>query len=110
VVTTPQQVALTDVRKAITFCRQLHLPVLGVLENMSGFVCPHCGKRVDIFNQGGGEVMAGDMDVPFLGRIPIDPDIVQAGDAGKPFIRAFAGSEAARAFAKAIDSMLERLE
>jgi Mrp family chromosome partitioning ATPase len=109
-VTTPQHVAISDVRKAITFCRQLHLPVLGVLENMSGFVCPHCGKRVDIFNQGGGEVMARDMDVPFLGRLPIDPAIVQAGDEGIPFIQAFADSEAAKAFGQAINPLLQRLE
>ena len=65
IVTTPQDVALIDVRKAITFCRQVKLPILGVVENMSGFVCPHCGKTVDIFKSGGGEAMASDMGVPF---------------------------------------------
>ena len=110
IVTTPQQVAISDVRKAITFCRQVDLPILGVLENMSGFVCPHCGKGVDIFNWGGGETMALDMKVPFLGRIPINPDIVRAGDDGTPFIHAYSDSEAARVFGKVIDSLLQCLE
>jgi ATP-binding protein involved in chromosome partitioning len=110
IVTTPQQVAISDVRKAITFCRQLDLPVLGVLENMSGFICPHCGEGIDIFNRGGGEAMAEDMNVPFLGRIPLDPDIVRAGDEGTPFTQAFADSETAKAFGKAIGSILKCLE
>jgi len=86
VVTTPQEVALADVRKSIDFCRKLKLPVLGVVENMSGFVCPHCGKVTDIFKRGGGEQMAREMAVPFLGRIPVDSQITQSGDEGKPFI------------------------
>ena len=109
VVTTPQQVAISDVRKAITFCRKVHLPVLGVLENMSGFVCPHCRKRVDIFQTGGGKAMAKDMGVHFLGSIPLDPDIVRSGDAGTPYVQAFAESEAAKAFHKAIEPILKRL-
>jgi len=72
IVTTPQEVALSDVRKCINFCGQLNLPVLGVLENMSGFVCPKCGEITDIFKSGGGEKMAEEMNVPFLGKIPID--------------------------------------
>lgn len=109
VVTTPQQVAISDVRKAITFCRQLKLPVLGVLENMSGFVCPYCGKRVDIFNRGGGQAMAEDMRVPFLGTIPIDPNIVQSGDAGTPYVRIFPDSDAAKAFVGAVELILKPL-
>lgn len=107
IVTTPQHVAISDVRRCITFCRQLRLPVLGVIENMSGFVCPYCGKRVDIFKTGGGEVMAREMNVPFLGRIPIDPNIVVAGDNGTPHINAFAESEAAKSFRKAIEPILK---
>lgn len=83
VITTPQEIALTDVRKSITFCRKLGLPVLGVIENMSGFTCPHCGGRVDIFKTGGGERMAVDMGVRFLGRIPLDPRVVEQGDRGE---------------------------
>jgi len=102
VVTTPQEVALADVRKSITFCRSLDLPVLGVLENMSGFVCPKCGERTDIFKAGGGENMAMSMNVPFLGRIPIDPQIVEACDSGQPYVDKYRQSQTARAFREAV--------
>jgi len=85
IVTTPQDVALVDVRKSITFCRQLNMPVIGVIENMSGFICPHCGNESKIFKSGGGKNMALDMSVPFLGSIPIDIGIVEKSDAGTPF-------------------------
>ena len=98
VVTTPQDMALADVRKSIRFCQQLNLPILGVIENMSGFVCPHCGEIVDIFKSGGGEQMAGEMNVPFLGRVPLDPLVVTAGDAGTPYVYNYAKSSAAQAF------------
>jgi len=107
IVTTPQEVALSDVRKCITFCRNLKLPVLGVLENMSGFVCPKCGERTDIFKSGGGELMANEMHVPFLGRIPIDPQIVQACDSGKPFVYHYNQSQTAKAFEKILNPILE---
>ena len=102
VVTTPQEVALSDVRRGITFCRNLDLPVLGVLENMSGFVCPKCGETTDIFKSGGGENMALEMNVPFLGRIPIDPQIVEACDSGRPYVEAYRQSQAAEAFREAV--------
>ena len=86
IVTTPQEVALIDVRKSITFCRKLNLPILGVIENMSGFVCPKCGEITQIFKSGGGEKMAKEMGIPFLGSIPLDPQIVDSGDMGKPFV------------------------
>jgi len=104
VVTTPQDVALAAVRKSITFCRQLNMPVLGVIENMSGFACPHCGKRTDVFKAGGGEKMATEMGVPFLGRIPIDPAIGEACDSGRPF--ASAGPHCANALSRVIASLL----
>jgi len=107
VVTTPQEVALADVRKCITFCRSLNLPVLGVLENMSGFVCPECGRTTDLFKSGGGEIMAKQMGVTFLGRIPIDPQIVQSCDSGKPFLEHHNQSQAAKAFEKAMNPILE---
>jgi len=107
IVTTPQEVALSDVRKCITFCRNLNLTVIGVLENMSGFVCPKCGERTDIFKSGGGEIMAGQMHVPFLGRIPIDPQIVQSCDAGKPFVYHYNQSQTAKAFEKTLNPILE---
>jgi len=102
VVTTPQDVALSDVRRGITFCRNVNLPVLGVVENMSGFVCPRCGERTDIFRSGGGERMAQEMKVPFLGRIPIDPQVVEACDSGQPYIQQFADSATARCFTESI--------
>ena len=107
IVTTPQEVALSDVRKCITFCRNLKLPVLGVLENMSGFVCPNCGERTDIFKSGGGEQMARQMNVPFLGRIPIDPQIVDACDSGRPYVQHYSQSQTAKAFNEAMLPLLK---
>ena len=98
VVTTPQEVSLLDVRKSIGFARAVRLPVLGIIENMSGYVCPHCGTRVDVFKRGGGEHVAMELGLPFLGRIPLDPRIVLGGDAGKPFVLEHPDSEAAKAF------------
>lgn len=106
IVTTPQDVALIDVRKAITFCRHVNLPVLGVVENMSGFVCPHCGKTADVFKTGGGERMALEMKVPFLGRIPLDPNVVLTGDNGKPYCESYRDSETAKAFETVIERLL----
>ena len=107
IVTTPQDVALSDVRKCITFCRDLRLPVLGVLENMSGFICPKCGQKTDIFRSGGGESMAKQMGVPFLGRIPIEPQIVQACDFGKPFVFHYSQSKTAKTFQRILNPILE---
>ncbi|MDF7824422.1 Mrp/NBP35 family ATP-binding protein [Pontiellaceae bacterium B12227] len=95
IVTTPQQVAAIDVRKSLTFCRKLKLPVLGIVENMSGFSCPRCGEVVDIFPSGGGEEMANDFGVPFLGKLPIDPAISKACDSGTPFMQRYAQTETA---------------
>lgn len=88
IVTTPQEVALSDVRRCVNFCRRLSLPVIGVVENMSGFVCPHCGRESDIFGRGGGEQMAREMDVKFLGSIPLEAGLAAMGDAGRPFVTA----------------------
>jgi len=107
IVTTPQQLSVIDVKKCITFCRQLNLPVLGVIENMSGFVCPHCNHRTDIFTGGGGKQMARDFDVPFLGSIPIDPEVVSACDYGKPFINFNSQSTTAQALNHAFESLLK---
>ncbi len=86
IVTTPQDVAAADVRKSITFCRRLNIPVLGVVENMSGFVCPTCNKTHPIFGQGGGEKLASDMEVPFLGTIPLHPQIAEGCDKARPYM------------------------
>jgi Mrp family chromosome partitioning ATPase/NifU-like protein involved in Fe-S cluster formation/predicted Fe-Mo cluster-binding NifX family protein len=95
IVTTPQQVAAVDVRRSITFCRDLQVPVLGVVENMSGFACPKCGEVTPILRSGGGRRLAGEMGVPFLGSIPMDPAIAEACDDGQAFIRHHADSRTA---------------
>ena len=107
VVTTPQALAVQDVRRSIMFCRQLQLPVVGVVENMSGFVCPKCGEHTDIFQTGGGESMARDMGVPFLGSVPIDPQVTLSGDGGQPVVQAHPHSETSQAFGRIVRSLLE---
>lgn len=106
IVTTPQEIALEDVRKSINFCRTVGLRVIGVVENMSGFVCPQCKARCEIFKSGGGAEMAREMGVPFLGKIPIDPRIVTASDDGKPFCQDHAESETAKAFLEVVKPIL----
>ena len=86
IVTTPQYVAILDSRKTVLFAKQLNVPVIGIIENMSGFICPHCKEKTNLFGEGGGEKAALDLHVPFLGRIPIEPEMVTYGDSGKPFI------------------------
>jgi ATP-binding protein involved in chromosome partitioning len=86
IVTTPQDVATHDVRKSIDFCEKLNLPVIGVIENMSGFACPHCGRETAIFSSGGGKRMALELGIPFMGTIPIDPRFVNQSDAGLAFV------------------------
>lgn len=110
VVTTPQEVAVADVRRSISFCQHLHLPVLGVVENMSGFVCPHCGRTTDLFKAGGGEALAREMAVPFLGRVPLDPQVVVSGDAGRPFVHTLAESPTGRAFENLVRPILFQLQ
>jgi len=85
-VTTPQEVALSDVRKGMTMFKKVNVPLLGVVENMSYFVCGHCGERTEIFSFGGGEQAAKKFNVPFLGRIPLDPAIREGGDQGSPIV------------------------
>jgi ATP-binding protein involved in chromosome partitioning len=106
VVTTPQQLAVVDVKKCITFCQQLNLPVLGIIENMDGFICPHCNQKTDIFEGDGGRQMAKDFDVPFLGSIPIDSNMVGAADLGKPFIYYNNQSPTAQALNDAFEPLL----
>jgi Mrp family chromosome partitioning ATPase len=86
IVTTPQDVAILDIRKAVRFVQEMGLPVIGIIENMSGMACPHCGKEIDLFGKGGGERAAEEMGVPFLGAIPLDPAMRKAGDEGRPFV------------------------
>ena len=110
VVTTPQDVALLDSRKSVTFARSLKMPVLGMVENMSGLICPHCGKEIDLFKMGGGEKAANEMGVPFLGRIPIDPSVVDSGDDGKPIVLSNRDSPASKAFEEIVDKLVTASE
>lgn len=97
-VTTPQEVALYDVRKGMAMFQKVNVPLLGIVENMSHFVCGHCGERTEIFSYGGGERAAEKLGVPFLGRIPIDPAIRDGGDTGHPIVMADPASPQAAAF------------
>ncbi len=106
-VTTPQEVSLQDVRRCIVFCRQVELPVLGVVENMSGFTCPKCGEVVPIFGADGGKAMAEEMGVPFLGAIPIEPEVVASGDSGTPIVQAMPHSETAKAFGRIVRGLIQ---
>ena len=110
IVTTPQEVSLIDVKKAITFCQKIKLRILGIVENMSGFICPHCGKPVDIFKKGGGQKLADELGIRFLGRIPVDPRIVDTGDAGKPLIAAYPESVTAKAFEELVRNIIVATE
>jgi Mrp family chromosome partitioning ATPase len=109
IVTTPQDVALLDSRKSVSFARALGMPVIGIIENMSGFKCPNCGEVIDLFKIGGGERSAADMGVPFLGKIPIEIMIVESGDSGIPFVLEHK-SEAADAFESIVDRVKEMVE
>ncbi len=113
IVTTPQRVASVDVRKCVTFCRQVGVPVIGVVENMSGFVCPKCGEETPIFRKNGGLEMSVDMDLSFLGSIPIDPRIGEACDAGRIFVMEERDTPTGRALREAlkpVGDMLPRSE
>jgi ATP-binding protein involved in chromosome partitioning len=98
VVTTPQQVSLADSRRAIRMYQKLNIPPIGIVENMSYYACPNCHHEADIFGHGGGEGLAADMGVPFLGRLPIYQPIREGGDTGVPLVIGEPGSPAARSF------------
>ncbi len=106
IVTTPQAVSATDVSKSLNFCQQLNFKVLGIVENMSGFVCPKCGEHTDIFSSGAGEMLAAKYNVPLLGKIPIDPVVCRGGDDGKPFIHHYSKTVTAKAFEEVIKPIL----
>jgi Mrp family chromosome partitioning ATPase len=105
IVTTPQEVSLADVRKSISFCRTVKMDILGLIENMSGFTCPHCNKLVDLFGSGGGEKTADTAGIPFLGRIPFDPNVVSCGDNGISFQETYADAQVTKAFAELADKI-----
>jgi Mrp family chromosome partitioning ATPase len=106
IVTSPQEVALLDSRKCVDFARQLKVPVTGIIENMSGMVCPHCNRPITLFGTGGGKRAATELGVNFLGSIPVDPTVVISGDQGRPFMLFQRGSQAAEAFGSIVDGIL----
>jgi len=106
IVTTPQDVAIADVRRCVSFCNRLSLPIIGIVENMSGYVCPKCGERLNLFKTGGGKALAEEMNVPFLGGIPIDPEIVTSGDTGEPFVDGCASAPGNAAFTDVVSQIL----
>ena len=110
VVTTPQQVAILDSRKSINFSKQLKVPVLGVVENMSGLLCPHCGKEIPLFGKDGGKQAAEEMEVPFLGAIPLDQALMEAEDKGNHYITEKPGSASSTALQAIVDNTLKNIE
>ncbi len=109
-VTTPQSLSVDDVRRSVSFCRQLSLPVLGIVENMSGLACPHCGGQIDLFRKGGGERLAAEMDVRLLGQIPLDPHVVECSDDGVPLLQRCAEGPAAVALLEIVRHIVAAIE
>ena len=107
VITTPQEVSLADVRKSINFCKNVAMPVVGIIENMSGYACPKCGEVTDLFGKGGGQKTALEMNVPFLGDIPIDPLFVVSGDRGTPYMMEGTDSPSSQAYFKIVGKIEE---
>lgn len=110
IVTTPQDLSLLDSRKSVNFSKKLDLPILGIIENMSGFVCPHCGEKTEIFKSGGGKQAAKELGESFLGAIPLDHRIVQTGDEGEPFVLAYPDSEASKSFAEIVHNFKDSIK
>jgi ATP-binding protein involved in chromosome partitioning len=107
VVTTPQDVAVMDARKSVLFAKELKVSVVGIIENMSGFVCPHCGMETDIFKKGGGEKAANELGVTFLGKVPLQPEFVKYADEGTPFVSFENKTKSGDAFIKIVDKIKE---
>ena len=109
IVTTPQEVSLADVRKSINFCKTVKMPIFGLVENMSGLVCPHCNCSIDLFGSGGGERTAARMNIPFLGRVPFDPDMVACADSGVSYQDQHSNSAVTLAFQSIADRLMTGL-
>lgn len=109
-VTTPQNVSTADVRRGVRMFEKVNTPVLGIVENMSGYECPHCGEMVEIFGKGGGELLAKDMDLNFLGSVPLDTKVREAGDAGMPTVMAGPDSPAAQALMGVVEALVAVLD
>lgn len=107
IVTTPQDVAILDSRKSVLFAKEIKIPVVGIIENMSGFICPHCNAETNIFKKGGGEKAAEGLQVPFLGRVPFEPEFVDLGDKGTPFVSFQKRTKSSEAFMNIVDKIKE---
>ncbi len=107
IVTTPQEVALADVRKSINFCKTVKMDIFGLVENMSGLHCPHCGEMIDLFGSGGGERTAKQTGIHFLGKIPFDPNVVACGDSGACYQKVHADTAVSRAYADVAEKLSE---
>jgi Mrp family chromosome partitioning ATPase len=110
IVTTPQEVSLLDARKTVTFSSIANIPIIGIVENMSGFVCPHCGEVTNIFKSGGGEDAANQLGIQFLGRIPLEAGVVNSGDKGMPVVIAEPDSASAKAFKSVVAKIVDTIE
>ncbi len=110
IVTIPSEVSQAVVKKAVTFARQMKVPIFGIVENMSGMVCPHCGDLINVFSKGGGEKVSSEMDVELLGSIPMDPKIASDSDSGVPFIYSHPDSPAAQVFKNIVEQIEEKVE
>lgn len=110
IVTTPQTVATDDVKRSINFCKKMGNSILGLVENMSSFVCPETNKEYNIFGKGGGKLLSEEYNVPLLASLPIDPSVVEAGDKGNIFIKTFPDSELSKRFNKIIDTIVNQQE
>jgi Mrp family chromosome partitioning ATPase len=107
IVTLPQELSLGDVRKSINFCKTVKMDIFGLIENMSGFVCPHCGKDVALFGTGGGFKTAMAMNIPFLGRIPLDPAMVQCADTGQSYMELYPDAQVTTAYNQIVEKIME---
>jgi ATP-binding protein involved in chromosome partitioning len=110
IVTTPQEVSVLDAVKAVKFIERLELPVIGIIENMSGMICPHCGNTIDLFSRGGGEKAAQELGVPYLGSIPLDPAMVKSGDEGRPYVLRHADTPTWKAVDKVMENLVKLVE
>ena len=105
IVTTPQDVSILDVKKSITFCKKLNMKIAGMVENMSGLSCPHCNKEINLFKSGGGKKLSEELNINFMGKIPIDPEIVNCGDEGTHYVKKYPQSTAAKSFKDIVSNL-----
>ncbi len=109
IVTTPQDVAILDSRKSVAFAKSIGVPLVGIIENMSGFACPHCQKPIELFGEGGGREAAEDLNVPFLGQIPVNPQIVRQSDTGQPYVQLTRNDPSSCVMSKIVEKIIKHL-